>query len=930
MMVTFFNELVAVLHGSEVLYKDKDCMDNLLSWLSSMSSSQLRPFRHTATTISLAVTSGLVEVAQILDMRITDDGALVQKSKKSKNKNKEAEASLKASQENRTFCGALIQSFFDTVFVHRYRDTDPKIRAECVEALGHWISELPNVFMDPSYLRYLGWMLSDTSPVTRAEVLRQLLRVFQTDASALGHFIDRFKSRLIEMATRDAEVSVRVAAISVVDVLRGAALLEPNDVDAIGELIFDTEIRIRKAVVSFFSALVEDVYEQKVDALGGVDVLRELPNVDEDDYDSLQEDWVDIKCLAESLAHYDSQIEERQQSTNSEGVPAHLDLLGSAQLDTRISLAAQVLFDKVDVVNKWRQLAGYLLFDHTTNTKSKSRSKGAKTPESVLKKAVAPTSAEEVILLNVLASAVKTHLAHTVEMEQGRRKGGKSEAAEVQEAIATDLAAIIPPLLNKFGAVSETATTVLKLEHMLNLGIFTQLGQESQYENLLDEICTQFNRHDDNMVISEVATALVHARQHEELEELADTRLSTLWENNINSLRNIENTCEVSVRGNLSEDTLQILSATVMKISKLAGISDCVDVLDAEGSGDSTSPTIELLINLVQRGHFEPQDDEAIDVLEDELVSYAIKACQFYFMWRVRATAKMVTEEVAIPPTDVDRLSYLCALYRKNLVQTFSSRANIDDLRLFATGSFCDVHVTFAVLRSPLKHNVAASDLLQPLMCDIEPSLTPELLDIFGAAEKDYAKKTRRYKALNPPAEDEDPVEEEEDLDEDDDEDLSQEEKLAAELKSEKALCEITGKLVLAITAKCLDVRGRDAGKLKKRLQRNQAKLGNNFKEVVAYLDAEKALRKKAAASSKSAAAAAAVAAKKKQEEEQRQQQQEQEQLSKEIIDDDDDIFSDSDKGERRDEVEDDPIEDVESDEEPERGLTRDESVLGD
>ena len=62
-------------------------------------------------------------------------------------------------------------------------------------------------------------------------------------------------------------------------------------------------------------------------------------------------------------------------------------------------------------------------------------------------------------------------------------------------------------------------------------------------------------------------------------------------------------------------------------------------------------------------------------------------------------------------------------------------------------------------------------------------------------------------------------------------------EKQAAELKSEKILCDLTGRPVLGILAKIIDATGPHAGKLKKRILRNKTTLGPNFKEVVAYLD---------------------------------------------------------------------------------------------
>lgn len=854
MLVGFFHSLVQLLHETDVLYKDTDLMDNLHAWLASMSSSSLRPFRHTATTISLAVQTGLVTIASTLDRRIANIDQQLTAAKRSKNKTKAAEVQRSLNEANgyRKTCSEGIQSFFDTVFVHRYRDVDAKIRTECVDALGAWIWNLPTVFMEPGYLRYLGWMLSDTNATTRQEVLKQLLRVFRRDAQQLGHFIDRFRPRLIEIATLDSEVHVRVTAISVIDTLRSAALLEPSEIDAIAKLIFDTEIRIRKAVVNFFVACIDDVYEGKLEEMGGSDVLDEVDDVEEDDYESPRKEWINIKCLAEMLAIYDAQIEESHQNGAGSSLDAATELLDGANPDTRISLAAQVLYDKVPEVTRWQMIAGYLLYDHTTSAKSKSRSKSKNTsPEAALKKAVAPTSEEESILLDVLSSAVKSSLTLTADHDKGKRRLGRTEAAEAQEEVALELTTTIPRLLNKFGAEPETAAIVLRLERFLNLDTFQQLRQDSsKYERLLDEISTQFNRHDDKRVLSEATAALLHARQYEELEELTDGKLSLLWENAINALRNFDKSCELSVRGNLAEEPLRNLTTILMKISKLASISDCVDVLEAKSkSTDSTSPAIDILSNIVHRGKYEPQEDE-IDDLEDEVVTFAIKASQFYFMWKARNIAKLLASGTGMSDAALDTLSILRQSYRRHLIETFSSRAAIDQLRLFSTGSLCDLHLVFATLRPSIKNfrpssSAAAGrgDKLKVLLQEIEPGLVPELISIFDGAERQYAKKSKRDKTLNDPAEDEDPMADDEELDEDDDdEDLSKEGLYAAELKAERAFCELTAKYVLALTANLIDNRG--AAKLRRRIIRNETKLGNNFKEILAHLDEEKLSRR--------------------------------------------------------------------------------------
>lgn len=837
----FFNSLIHLIHTTDILYNDESLMDNVHRWIASLSSSTLRPFRHTATAISLAIQAGLVEVGAILDGRITSVEQQLQASKRGKNKAKsqEMQRALDEANNYRESCGKYISDFFDTVFVHRYRDIDPRIRTECVEALGYWIWELPTVFMEPEYLRYLGWMLTDVTHSTRHEVLRQLSRMFKRDASQLGHFIDRFRPRLIEIATKDADVSVRVAAISVIETLRDNGMLEPDEVDNVGQLVFDSDLRVRKAIAGFFIACVQDLMDSKVDEIGGGEAVDEaLGSADEDDYEAPRQEWVTIKCLAENLAAYDAQIEE---NNPQEAPPLDVTggLLQGAVPDTRISLAAQVLCEKMSEVKQWEIIAGYLLYDHTTSSKSRSN-KGKGSAERAIKKALAPTEDEEAILLEVMAAAAKLNLSPS-HQEQAKKKGTRAEIAEDAEDTAVQLASTIPRLLNKFGADPDTATLVLRLEHVLDLDAYPVLRQDSsKYEKLLDEISTQFNRHDDRRVLAEATKGLLHARQYDDLEELTDVRLASLWDNAVESLRNFDKYCELSSRGNLEADRLTELTTALLKISKLASVSDCIDILETEGrSADSSASLINLLVEIVNRGKLDQSDPE-IDDAEDQIVEYAIESCQFYFMWKVRAITSTITGGAEVPRKEIENLSYLKDRYARHLTAALTSRTAVDDLCRSATGTYCDLHVLFAQLRPHVERVSSESwqrqnlERVAGLISDIGAEMTRELASIFEGVEKHFAKVTKR--ALNEPAEDEDPLDIEDDDEEDPNEGLTPAERLSAQLTAERQLCELTGKLVLAISAKVLD----SSGRLRKRLLRNSTRLGNNYKEIVAFLDENK------------------------------------------------------------------------------------------
>ncbi|KAI2623456.1 hypothetical protein GGS21DRAFT_343030 [Xylaria nigripes] len=839
LLVGFFNSLVNLLHQTDAIYNDADLLDNIQRWVGIMSSSALRPFRHTATTVALSMLTALISVMKLLDERITrlNQSLEAESSRRGKNKQliENTQITLETAKENREFIDARVKDLFDIVFVHRYRDIDPKIRAECIEALGTWVCNLPTVYMSPEYLRYLGWLLSDVNVATRLEVLKQLAKVLKRDAEKLAHFIDRFRPRLVEMATRDSEVSVRVAAIAVVDILRGSGMLEPEEVDSISRLVFDTEVRARKAVVGFFSELVQEFIENKIDEIGGNEVLEEVfGDQGEEDYDSMRKDWINIKALAENLAVYDTQLDAEQDEMRH-GLDVAADVANASIPESRISLAALALHEKMPEIANWQVIAGYLLFDHSTS--SIPRKSKTKSTEVAVRKAVAPGPREEAILLEVLATAVKESLVPSMEHDKNKRRHNKLDA-EAQEEAGLQLAGFIPRLLNKYGSDPAMAATVLRLEHFLDLEVFQQLRQNSAtYSQLLDEITTQFKRHVDQALLNEAATSFLHARQYIELEELVDSKMTVLWEDSISSLRSLDKICELSLRGNLDRLTLTSLSQTLMRISKLVIVSDCVDVLDAPGTSiDSEQPSIKILVGIVARGHLTESDDE-LDDPEDEIVAFAIRSCLFYFMWKVHRLREALEKDEDIPDDDLDKFVILRKDLVNNLIQTFSSRGFNDDLRLYAVGVACDMTQLFTFLRQHVDGPQAAKyGKLRALLEEMPAALiVQEIIPILDAAERVYARRIK--KTLNDPADDDDPLDDEMPPEDEEEEELTEQQRFAAELKAEKVLCELAAKLVMAILARTIDHTGPSAGKLRKRLLRNKNRLGPNFKDVVAYLD---------------------------------------------------------------------------------------------
>jgi hypothetical protein len=123
---------------------------------------------------------------------------------------------------------------FQGVFIHRYRDTNDRIRRDCLRALSAISLIRPDVFLVDTYLKYFGWMASDKASCVRISALEGLLAPFRaagwsldappasTSAGSSPFPIDvhtmhnvtlKFLSRVVD-CTDDAE-SLRVQELAI-------------------------------------------------------------------------------------------------------------------------------------------------------------------------------------------------------------------------------------------------------------------------------------------------------------------------------------------------------------------------------------------------------------------------------------------------------------------------------------------------------------------------------------------------------------------------------------------------------------------------------------------------------------------------------------------------------------------------------------------
>ncbi|KAL3478630.1 hypothetical protein BJX99DRAFT_102407 [Aspergillus californicus] len=856
----FFMALVQTLHHSSVLYDDKLLYENLQSWLSSVSSSSCRPFRHTATVVALSNMNALCEIARELMTSVSTSRKQLENEKKKKTVNKGRVDAIKSSVqegENKLeLVDDLLKDGVNIIFVNRYRDVDPKIRAESISALGKWMHSYREYFFEGQFLRYCGWIISDSDVHTRSVALRQLLNVYSSKDNIAGvrSFNERFRQRFVEIACHDSDVGMRTMAIELLDHIRDAGLIEPADVDTIGRLIFDTEARVRRAAGPFFVANVQDVFDSTTEDVS--DELNEMfADEDEDDFESPKRAWIKFKCLTDILQAYDTPEDESAPEPDSKS----RDVFSGVPMDSRFVLATEAIYAHFNELKNWQSLAGYLLFDHSQISDAPSDDD---TTEEV-KQLYKMQEGQEVVLLEVLCCAVKLQILDVAKSDIDKR-GRKVKALtdripELQEEIAHGLAQIIPQLLNKFGSTPEAASAVLRLEHLVDLDKIQDLQKDATaYTSLLNDINKQFLTHSDQDVLAEASVAFLHAKSSDDMREALENKIQELWDDMMDTFGRLSSQKAITNDSPISPSVLNELNNTVTRISNLSSVTDCTQILETPLSSRSKGRSkkeleapFNIVLRLVQRGlrqeaPVETEEDEDSDKTENEVVINSIRTLLFYFMWKVQnLRGALETGKAKFNTSYFEALTKCRESLVEALVGIMQERSGLDDIRFIASTTLLDLQTLFGTFRNAGLNAGNDEDTIfqaQSLVHEIDSDVQDLITKIHGIALRTYSKKAG---VPYEPAEDDAPASDSELEREpsDDEEDPSGDsqaihaERLRSKIIAEQRLCELTGKVVLAIIGRILDTSEPKSGQLKKKLLKYKNQLGSNYREVLVFLE---------------------------------------------------------------------------------------------
>ena len=142
---------------------------------------------------------------------------------------------LDALQRSRQDLEDIVASTVSTVFMNRYRDSNPFIRAANIDALSKMTLLRSDIYLSDKYLKYIGWTLSDKVACVRMASLSALAAPFQEkkiNLSTMENVIRKFLPRLAD-CTIDVDISVQEKAMALFLLLDRANFLEDFEDDAL-------------------------------------------------------------------------------------------------------------------------------------------------------------------------------------------------------------------------------------------------------------------------------------------------------------------------------------------------------------------------------------------------------------------------------------------------------------------------------------------------------------------------------------------------------------------------------------------------------------------------------------------------------------------------------------------------------------------------
>lgn len=576
---------------------DQYLMDHVISLLTGLSDSQVRAFRHTATLAAMKLMTALVDVALLVSVNF-DNAARQYEAERQKTRDKRASDRLESLmakrselEENTDEIKNMLTYMFKSVFVHRYRDTLPDIRAICMTEIGVWMIKFSKNFLDDSYLKYIGWTLHDKVGDVRLRCLQALLPLYATEElkGKLELFTSKFKDRIVAM-TLDKEFEVAVHAVRlVISILKiHPDILTDKDCEVVYELVYSSHRGVAQSAAEFLNVrlfkLDADNSEPCKTRRGKV----RMPNT------PLIRDLVQFFIESELHEH------------------------GAYLVDSFI--------DSNPMIKDWECMTDLLLEE--------------------------PGPAEEPLdnkqestLIEIMVSAVRQ--CSSGEPPIGRGTGKKATlSAREQKSVQDDrqrmtehFIQVLPVLLEKYGADAEKLTNLLAIPQHFELEVYTMSRQEANLQAHLDKMSHIMFVHTEREVLETCAKTLeVLCTEGSAIYTRCDVARANIVDQCVNRYREAVDDWRNLIAGEETPDDDEIYNVNI-SLRKVAILYSCHN-LNACGLFESLFQDIEecqevavALANATTDESREQLQQQQQKLLPNEALTHCIEACFFKLSW---------------------------------------------------------------------------------------------------------------------------------------------------------------------------------------------------------------------------------------------------------------------------------------------------------
>ncbi|WVR08439.1 hypothetical protein IAU60_005494 [Kwoniella sp. DSM 27419] len=579
----------------------------LLNWLNCMSTSPLRPIRHTATYMTLKLNSALCDVAadvsKDLSLKQRQRDAEVKKAgttAAAQKRVKDAEAKVKEAHERKQRCEESMQEVFDVMFVHRVRDADPAIRTDCLRELGVWVKEYPEYYVQTSFLTYFTRGCNDSNHSARLETVKALNNLYARDSfmSNARNVTMRLAPRLVEMALRDIDLSVRVTAINVITSIDKTGILADEDEtqrEKVARLVFDQEPRIRRAVGGFVVNLWEERKETLQTAWSGAraNKKKRAAKISEDDMAN-NLSW---KALASLLLETSQSLD----GSSEPGASTQQPLIAQNARGglTRASAAVEAICNEYELWKDWEGLVDYLLLDHSTATDDMWLL----------------GEDEEAFMLEMLVALI-----------------AREDKDEDEDDRTKTLIKVLPRLFSKHQSDATHMIGILSIIGHMNLSLYLDMRKGPAYDALWDDITKQFLNQSDPAVMTAAIQAANHLMSNASMTAANDTKITELQEALFNRLRDFIGSDDVSIL-TLEDTNIPTLEAILCRLWLLERSRDMVEVMEDTEAGQSSG--WDIVCAFAERARLGYKE-------EAKVVEYAMQIVFLHMTWLFK---KFTTED---------------------------------------------------------------------------------------------------------------------------------------------------------------------------------------------------------------------------------------------------------------------------------------------